>query len=270
MDGADGTPEKPPQGWFVDPFGAHDARWFSQGTPTALVRDGRTESQDRPPDQPFDLPLVPARAAPATGPVTPPSDDVRRAGEQARDDLVPGSQLDFFGNPSDLDVGVTPAMAQAGQGGAVFSIPLRTPPPTPRRLVAYRWVALGLAAGWTLLLTGLLLSATTTSRTGSAGRATSRSLYASDPVGVALFVALLVGCCVLTGVGLWRRIRSGSESAGRWGYMAAGVLLVVGVLSLASIGLALVILAFALAVVARPIRRTRPIPGDRLVPPPPH
>ena len=41
------TPEEPPQGWFADPFDVHEARWFSQGTPTALVRDGCTESQDR-------------------------------------------------------------------------------------------------------------------------------------------------------------------------------------------------------------------------------
>lgn len=51
-------PEKPPQGWFVDPFGVHEQRWFSQGRTTALVRDGRAEAQDPPPDGPVPGPLV--------------------------------------------------------------------------------------------------------------------------------------------------------------------------------------------------------------------
>jgi hypothetical protein len=34
------------QGWYVDPFGHHEARWISDGSPTALVRVGRIESQD--------------------------------------------------------------------------------------------------------------------------------------------------------------------------------------------------------------------------------
>jgi hypothetical protein len=38
-----------PQGWFRDPFGAHEARYFSDGSPTRLVRDGETESYDEPP-----------------------------------------------------------------------------------------------------------------------------------------------------------------------------------------------------------------------------
>ncbi len=38
------------QNWRIDPYGLHEARWFSQGFPTALVRDGAVESQDPPPD----------------------------------------------------------------------------------------------------------------------------------------------------------------------------------------------------------------------------
>jgi len=41
------------EGWHVDPFGHHEARWISDGTPTELVRDGRIESKDPPPDGPF-------------------------------------------------------------------------------------------------------------------------------------------------------------------------------------------------------------------------
>jgi hypothetical protein len=37
------------EGWYQDPYGAHDDRWYSDGTPTALVRDAGTESQDPPP-----------------------------------------------------------------------------------------------------------------------------------------------------------------------------------------------------------------------------
>jgi hypothetical protein len=28
------------QGWYQDPAGRHEYRWFSDGTPTDLIRDG--------------------------------------------------------------------------------------------------------------------------------------------------------------------------------------------------------------------------------------
>src|SRR5215469_5689211 len=37
------------QGWFADPFRAHQQRYFSAGRPTKLVRDGALESYDEPP-----------------------------------------------------------------------------------------------------------------------------------------------------------------------------------------------------------------------------
>ena len=37
------------EGWYVDPFKVHHARWFSDGTPTSLVRDAGVESRDEPP-----------------------------------------------------------------------------------------------------------------------------------------------------------------------------------------------------------------------------
>ncbi len=47
------------QGWCVDPFRLHEARWFSNGTPTALVRDAGVETKDPPPQSlsigPFEL-----------------------------------------------------------------------------------------------------------------------------------------------------------------------------------------------------------------------
>jgi hypothetical protein len=51
----------PAQGWYRDPFGLHEDRYFSQGLPTKLVRDGERESYDLPPDRPLpEADLVPA------------------------------------------------------------------------------------------------------------------------------------------------------------------------------------------------------------------
>jgi hypothetical protein len=36
------------QGWYADPFGRHEARYFSAGRPTKLVRDGQAEAFDEP------------------------------------------------------------------------------------------------------------------------------------------------------------------------------------------------------------------------------
>ena len=41
------------EGWYVDPYGIHDARWISAGKPTELVRDGGKESKDSPPSTPY-------------------------------------------------------------------------------------------------------------------------------------------------------------------------------------------------------------------------
>ena len=42
------------EGWYKDPFGKHAARWFSDGTQTALVRDaGGVTSQDVPPSRTY-------------------------------------------------------------------------------------------------------------------------------------------------------------------------------------------------------------------------
>ena len=37
------------EGWYRDPYGLHDDRWFSDGRPSSLVRDEGTESHDEPP-----------------------------------------------------------------------------------------------------------------------------------------------------------------------------------------------------------------------------
>jgi hypothetical protein len=46
------------EGWYVDPYGVHEVRWFSDGSATALVRDGVVEAHDPPPDAPYEGPLV--------------------------------------------------------------------------------------------------------------------------------------------------------------------------------------------------------------------
>jgi hypothetical protein len=34
------------EGWYGDPYGAHERRWFSAGTPTSLVWDRGSTSRD--------------------------------------------------------------------------------------------------------------------------------------------------------------------------------------------------------------------------------
>lgn len=256
MDAGGGTAEEPQQGWFADPFGVHSARWFSQGTPTALVRDGLVEAQDAPPGPTWSGRLLPARVAPELGTS---GDDLRPIGER-EPDVASEPRFDEVGGPERGDrTGHNPMTARRSGKVRAGRLTGRRPAPTPKRIVNYRWAVLAGSFGWTVLLTALILSATTTTR--SNGHARTTSVYAADPAGFVVFVVFLMTCCALTGIGLYRRVRSESESGDRTGYVIAGLLLLVGVLSLASIGLTLIVLAFFLYVVARPIRRARPLPG---------
>jgi hypothetical protein len=47
------------EGWYVDPYELHEARWISAGVPTALIRDGQSESTDVPPTPGYKGPLTP-------------------------------------------------------------------------------------------------------------------------------------------------------------------------------------------------------------------
>jgi hypothetical protein len=62
------------EGWYVDPFGAHEARWFSDGVPTILVRDGGEESHDEPPGMTYEGSLRPIEGGGDGN-----ADDLRRA-----------------------------------------------------------------------------------------------------------------------------------------------------------------------------------------------
>jgi len=55
------------EGWHVDPFGHHEARWISDGTPTFLVRDAGVVSKDPPPDAPFEGAIQPLPEGPGLG-----------------------------------------------------------------------------------------------------------------------------------------------------------------------------------------------------------
>ena len=46
------------QGWYRDPYGVHEDRYFSDGKPTKLVRDDSTECYDPPPPGPPKIELV--------------------------------------------------------------------------------------------------------------------------------------------------------------------------------------------------------------------
>jgi hypothetical protein len=64
------------EGWYQDPFGLHTDRWFSDGRPTDLVRNGKVESRDAPPSATYSGPLVESVEVPPEG-----GSDLRRADE---------------------------------------------------------------------------------------------------------------------------------------------------------------------------------------------
>ena len=252
-------PAELPQGWFVDPCAVHEQRWLSQGSPTALARDGRAEAQDPPPDRPMPGPSKRATPTPRTGPA---GADLKRADPRDRGIAADG-QFDFLGNSAPPGmVGMPTTAPQVMSGMPMVTIRTDGAPLTPKPIVRSRWVALGFAGVWTLILTGLLCTATTTSGAAN-GHSHAQSVRSADPGGVAAFVAMLA----VAGLGFVRRLRARSEAPSRPGYVFAGILGVLGLLSVATIGLASMILGTALDVVARPLIRPRPLPGERVTGP---
>jgi hypothetical protein len=65
------------QGWYRDPYRVHEDRYFSDGHPTKLVRDGGAESYDPPPPGPPEAELV---EVPSSNP--PDASDLRRADQR--------------------------------------------------------------------------------------------------------------------------------------------------------------------------------------------
>jgi len=70
-------PDQEAEGWYEDPYGLHEHRWFSAGKATRLVRDGEVEAYDPLPDRPFQGPLVHASSTPSSGAN---GSDLQRAG----------------------------------------------------------------------------------------------------------------------------------------------------------------------------------------------
>ena len=260
-------PESPPQGWFVDPFAVHEQRWFSQGRPTGLVRDGRAESQDLPPDGPISEPLVRAAVAPAPAH---PSVDRRRADGTDTPDAQ--DQFDFFGNPAlPGTVGMSPALplggpTMSGGGGVVMNpMDLGDAVVAPGPQLRHRWFALGGAVVWSLIVSALLFHATTTVHSSTGQR--HESIFSADPGASISFLLFLLLCCAVTGVSFVRRVRAGSDRWSRSGAACAGLIGVLGILSLATIGISFLFLSALILVVSRPIRRPRPLPGERVIAP---
>jgi hypothetical protein len=77
------------EGWYIDPYGHYEARWFSDGTPTALVRNGGAEDHDPPPDGPIPGELERVPETHATG-----SNDLKRADDAGKGSLDPNAGRD--------------------------------------------------------------------------------------------------------------------------------------------------------------------------------
>jgi hypothetical protein len=72
------------EGWYQDPYTRHTDRWFSDGKPTALVRDAGVESHDPPPFTPYSGKLIESATTELED-----GADLRRA-----DDMDEGAALD--------------------------------------------------------------------------------------------------------------------------------------------------------------------------------
>jgi hypothetical protein len=69
------------EGWFTDPWGHHEARWFSLGKAADLVRDGGVEGHDPVPNTPPTLTPAPI---PHEAPGRVGAEDLKRADDEER------------------------------------------------------------------------------------------------------------------------------------------------------------------------------------------
>ena len=77
------------EGWYLDPYRRHEARWISAGAPTALVRDGAVESQDPPPGG-----TIPADMEPWRPTTSPDASDLIRADDAELQEFDPKKLTD--------------------------------------------------------------------------------------------------------------------------------------------------------------------------------
>jgi hypothetical protein len=79
------------QGWYRDPYGVHEDRYFSDGQPTKLVRDGSAEGYDPPPPGPPEIELVEVELSqPGAG------NDLRRADDHSAGPSVYDKKAAFW------------------------------------------------------------------------------------------------------------------------------------------------------------------------------
>jgi len=116
------------QGWYRDPYGIHEDRYFSAGTPTKLVRDDGQESYDPAPDRPVpDGDLIPAQSA---GSEDSPESDLERADQRKVDPvwlLIGGGDPSAVSTAGDctsdswpsFPIGADLAVEYQNQGGAL-------------------------------------------------------------------------------------------------------------------------------------------------------
>ncbi|MGO9872726.1 MAG: hypothetical protein ACLPVY_02915 [Acidimicrobiia bacterium] len=96
------------EGWYQDPYGLHDERWYSNGTATSLVRDARVESKDPPPPHPPASSTLSRKEAATSSRG---SDDVRRA-----DDAEQGASDPNYGDAAFDSIGVVQSIWDPFQG----------------------------------------------------------------------------------------------------------------------------------------------------------
>ncbi|HEX6525556.1 MAG TPA: hypothetical protein VF070_36930 [Streptosporangiaceae bacterium] len=101
------------QGWYEDPFRLHEARYFSTGRPTKLVRDGDVESYDEPPGE-----GVPGSGATASWGQAVSATLNRAEGNEANDPNPVGGDVPAYARRR-LRVGVLTAVAVVAIAGAV-------------------------------------------------------------------------------------------------------------------------------------------------------
>ena len=82
------------QGWYRDPYGVHEDRYFSDGHPTKLVRDGLAECYDPPPPGPPERELVVVPPGEPAGAAN--GRDLLRAGGSATAGAVYDKQKAFW------------------------------------------------------------------------------------------------------------------------------------------------------------------------------
>jgi len=79
------------QGWYRDPYCVHEDRYFSDGHPTKLVRDGEVEGYDPPPASPPEVELVEVPDEPSGD-----ASDLHRADERAARGAVYNKKAAFW------------------------------------------------------------------------------------------------------------------------------------------------------------------------------